>query len=210
MGGCILPLDNGYGVLIGSVKSHYIEPPDVEGRWPHYLIFVNSSVGIYECAINLKSRTKIKIEYKRINNLNKSMFNNIISQPDGFYLLASNSKSGAIDVIRHKGLRGPYNWELENGNNVIEVMKSCLEGVKRVYIFGEPYLTGLGLHNIHMNQGDPINSNFSNEDGIWQDGAVMFEYDSSPPTFSILLTKFQTQSLNTDETGQPLKYSKGI
>ncbi|MGG3522538.1 DUF2278 family protein [Bacillus pseudomycoides] len=205
-----MPLSNGYGVVIGSVKNHYIEPPDKEGRWPHYHIVVDSSVGIYECVVNLKSRTKIKIEYKHINNLNKSLFANIISNPDGFYRLVSNSESGAMDVIRHKGVLGPYNWEPESGNNVIEIMKSCLEGIKRVYVFGEPYTIGLGIHNVHMNQGDPIDSSFSNEDGIWQDGAVMFEYDSSPPTFSILLTKFQTQSLHTDETGHPLEYSNGI
>ncbi|MBY0598949.1 DUF2278 family protein [Bacillus bingmayongensis] len=203
-----MPLSNGYGVVIGSVKNHYIEPPDKEGRWPHYHIFVDSSVGIYECVVNLKSRTKI--EYKHINNLNKSLFANIISKPDGFYRLVSNSESGAMDVIRHKGVLVPYNWEPENGNNVIEIMKSCLESVKRVYVFGEPYTIGLGIHNVHMNQGDPIDSSFSNENGIWQDGAVMFEYDSYPPTFSILLTKFQTQSLHTDETGRPLEYSNGI
>ncbi|MFE7375671.1 DUF2278 family protein [Bacillus cereus] len=200
-----MPLSNGYGVVIGSVKRHYIEPPDKEGKWPHYLIFVNSSVGIYECAVNLKSRTKIKIQYKNINNLNKSMFESIISKPDGFYRLGSNSESGAMDVIRHKGVLGPHSWIPENGNNVIEVMESCLEGVKRVYVFGEPYTTGLGIHNVHMNQGDPIESSFSSEDGIWQDGAVMFEYDSPQPNYSILLTKFQTQSLNTDDSGHPLK-----
>ncbi|PGZ06875.1 hypothetical protein COE47_33780, partial [Bacillus thuringiensis] len=78
---------------------HYIEPPDEEGRWPHYLIFVNNSAGIYECAVNLKSRTNIKIEYKHIENLDNNMFEKTIILQDGFYRLASDADSGAIDVI---------------------------------------------------------------------------------------------------------------
>ncbi|MCU5397023.1 DUF2278 family protein [Bacillus toyonensis] len=199
-----MPLQNGYGVIIGSVNKHYIEPPDEEGRWPHYLIFVNNSAGIYECAVNLKSRTNIKIEYKHIENLDNNMFEKIIILQDGFYRLASDADSGAIDVIRHKGVLGPHLWVPENGNNVIELMKTCLKGVKRVYIFGEPFDVGLGVHNVHMNQGDPLDSDFSKENGIWQDGAVMFEYDSAPSSYAILLTKFQTQCLQTDNAGHPI------
>ncbi|WP_255295927.1 DUF2278 family protein, partial [Bacillus thuringiensis] len=76
-----------------------MEPPDEEGRWPHYLIFVNNSAGIYECAVNLKSRTNIKIEYKHIENLDNNMFEKTIILQDGFYRLASDADSGAIDVI---------------------------------------------------------------------------------------------------------------
>jgi len=54
-----------------------------------------------------------------------------------------------------------------------------------------------------MTQGDPIDFEFSHEDGIWQDGGVMFEYDAPQPHLSILLTKFETQSLDTDEGGHP-------
>ena len=82
-------------------------------------------------------------------------------------------------------------------------MQSYLENVKRIYIFGEPYKTGLGIHNVHMNQGDPIGSDFSEENGIWQDGGILIEYECPEPLFSIFLTKFETQSLNTDEHGHP-------
>ena len=82
-------------------------------------------------------------------------------------------------------------------------MQSYLNNVKRIYIFREPYVTGLGVHNVHMNQGDPIGSDFSQENGIWQDCDVLLEYEFPKPSFSILLTKFETQSLNTDEQGRP-------
>jgi uncharacterized protein YukJ len=55
-----------------------------------------------------------------------------------------------------------------------------------------------------MTQGDPIGSEYAVEDGIWQDGGVMFEYTQPEPRLSILITKFQTQSLKTDNDGRPI------
>lgn len=219
-----MPLSNEYGVVIGSVNRHFINPPDSQGRWPQYHIIVNTPAGKYECVINLKSRTAIKIQYKHYEDLNRKKFLTLLERSNGFYPLASHPESGALDVIRHKHINNSIfywllpkwirekffsinkckYWEPENGNNVIEIMKSCMVGVTRVYIFGEPYETGLGIHNVHMNQGDPMTGSFAKENGIWQDGGIMFEYETPHPRLAILLTKFQTQSLQTDEDGRPL------
>lgn len=198
-----MPLRHGYGVVIGKVKSHYIEDPDSEGRWPHYYIMVETPAGMYECAVNLKSRTENKIEYKEIKNLNKNDFSSILSKPDGFHRLESNSKSGALDFIRHPGIKNASIWKLENGTNVIELMKSYLKEVTRIYIFGEPYDRGLGIHNVHMNQGDKKGSVFAIENAIWQDGGVLLEYEHRNKQLCALLTKFEEQLLNTDEFGRP-------
>lgn len=198
-----MPLNNGYGVVIGKVDRHFIECPDSEGRWPHYHINVDTPDGLCECVINLKSRTQIKIEYKDYQNVDRQFFSKIISKPDGFHRLVNDLTSGAFDFIRHPGINNIGEWKPESGNNVILQMQSYLNNVKRIYIFGEPYVTGLGLHNVHMNQGDPIGSDFSQENGIWQDGGVLLEYECPEPSFSIFLTKFETQSLNTDEQGRP-------
>ena len=79
--GIRMPLNNGYGVVIGKVERHFIECPDTEGRWPHYHIIVHTPDGLYECVINLKSRTQIKIEYKDYQNVNSQFFSNILSKP---------------------------------------------------------------------------------------------------------------------------------
>lgn len=198
-----MPLYNGYGVVIGKIKSHWIEDPDSEGRWPHYYIMVETPSGIYECVVNLKSRTENKIECKEIKNLNKNDFSSILSKPDGFHQLESNSESGALDFIRHPGIKNSGIWKRENGTNVIELMKSYLKGVTRIYILGEPYNRGLGIHNVHMNQGDKEGSVFAIENAIWQDGGVLLEYEDPNNQFRALLTKFEEQSLDTDELGHP-------
>ncbi len=81
-------------------------------------------------------------------------------------------------------------------------MEFYLNRVSRVYLFGEPYTTGLGLHNIHQNQGDPVGSPFAAENAIWQDGGVLLEYTAPQPRLSVMLTKFETQSHTTDNSGR--------
>jgi len=55
-----------------------------------------------------------------------------------------------------------------------------------------------------MTQGDPVESPFAYENGIWQDGGLLLEYTDPEPRLSALLTKFETQSLHTGDDGHPL------
>lgn len=228
-------LDNGYGVVIGTVVSHSIEPVDDQGLWPHYVINVNTPQGIYECVINLKSRSDVKIEQRDFREQDENHFQSILGLPDGFNSLQSNNTSGALDFIRHAGLKDkscgwfrfwpfwPFvhhfkwrwkwwwrckckctAWRPENGANIIQLFEYYLLNVDKIYIFGEPYNDGsLGMHNVHMNQGDPVGSGFDQENAIWQDGGLLIKYTGSDLRLSAFLTKFDTQSLNTDSNGHP-------
>ncbi|MDQ3412413.1 MAG: YukJ family protein [Chloroflexota bacterium] len=201
-----MALANGYAVVVGTVLHHRIEPPDREGRWPHYQIFVKTPAGTHECVINLKSRTEIKLEYRDFRDLDRSAFTSILTMADGLHPLPATPTSGALDVIRHPGLLDAgcqcTRWWLESGPNVVDLMEFYLNRVSRVYLFGEPYTTGLGLHNIHQNQGDPVGSPFAAENAIWQDGGVLLEYTAPQPRLSVMLTKFETQSHTTDNSGR--------
>jgi hypothetical protein len=42
-----MPLFDGYGVLIGQIERHFIDPPDNEGRWPHYHIQVKHQMVMF-------------------------------------------------------------------------------------------------------------------------------------------------------------------
>ena len=88
--------------------------------------------------------------------------------------------------------------------DLVQLMEYYLTSVSRIYVFGEPYTNGLGIHNIHMTQGDPIDSPFSAENGIWQDGGLIIKYTAPQQRLSVFLTKFETQSLNTDKNGRPI------
>jgi uncharacterized protein YukJ len=58
------------------------------------------------------------------------------------------------------------------------------------------------MHDVHMNQGDPVDSPFHPLDGIWQDGCVIV--DGSDGSLAGYFGKFAAQSLNTDSNGSPL------
>jgi uncharacterized protein YukJ len=77
-----------------------------------------------------------------------------------------------------------------------------------VYAFGflfEPKHDG--LHETHMNQGNPKPAkgshvkDHSNENGVFQDGAVIVEVDGK---FQALFVAFQTQLVPTDNRGWPI------
>ena len=233
-----MPLSDGYGVVIGTLASYSIEPPDDQGRWPHFQLYIDTLEGEYECVINLKSRTDIKLEYRAFMSVNRNNFINLWNLENRYHPLLPNPNSGALDVVRHKGLNNPIcrpkdhivrspwpfpftrsypfirlrdieidctQWWRENGINLVKLMEYYLERVERLYVFGEPYTDGrLGMHNIHMNQGDPIGSQWSEENGIWQDGGVIYQYNNPQQKWSILLTKFETQTFETGDNGQPI------
>jgi uncharacterized protein YukJ len=71
-----------------------------------------------------------------------------------------------------------------------------------IYAFGRPYTDGTGIHNIHMNQGNPIGQ-FSNENAIWQDGAILFQLPATNSWTAIFIA-FQGESWTTDDNGNPL------
>lgn len=93
-----------------------------------------------------------------------------------------------------------FPWVSSDGDNALDVLEALFAGATRIYIFGEPYTTGLGVHNVHYNQGDPPGPHQA-ENGIWQDGAVLVQAAAGRVT--AWLVKFNTQSLHTDDHGLP-------
>jgi hypothetical protein len=197
-----MPLQTPYGVVSGVVDHADLLNPS-GGQWPHYHIWINTPGGQYDSAVNLKSLTEVKIEY-RTRDLQADEVASILSLPDGWTPLAQTPASGALDYVRHPALIGSTGWILQNGDNLINLLKYLLTGVQRIHVFGAAYSTGLGVHDVHMNQGDPINSPFALLDAIWQDGGLLFQYGAPQYRLTVLQIKFETQSLHTDDQGRPI------
>src|SRR4030095_1300714 len=71
------------------------------------------------------------------------------------------------------------------------VKRAIQENNARIYAFGQrwgpekqtrdkifSFLPGNGIHDIHMNQGNV--APFLGDDGVWQDGGLLFRFTSSP------------------------------
>ena len=89
---------------------------------------------------------------------------------------------------------------VSNGDNALNQLEALLPQAVRLFVLGEPYTSGLGVHNVHLNQGDPPGPHQA-EDGIWQDGAVVVR--NSDGSVRIWQVKFNTQSLDTGPDGLP-------
>jgi Uncharacterized conserved protein (DUF2278) len=201
-----MPLETPYGVIVGPLYNYDLANPD-SGQWPHYHVRLLADGMVMDSAVNLKSLTDIQIEFRRRQfNVQDPRFASIVALPDGIHLIGQTPVSGALDYVRHDGITGTNDWTLQSGNNLIGELNTLLNGVERLYIFGATYSTGVGVHDVHMNQGDPNGSSFQKLDGIWQDGGLLFQYGAPQPRLEILQIKFETQSLYTDDHGLPLSF----
>lgn len=64
-----------------------------------------------------------------------------------------------------------------------------------------------GLHETHMNQGNPLRGGHDRENGVFQDGAVIVQRTDG---FAAIFTAFQTQWLPTDARGFPAAGAKPL
>ncbi len=211
-----------YGVLCGGFNRFEKENTNDFGQWFHGFIFVNTPQGIYECAVDVNSPTG-QFEHMMLGGLDPAQFTNISNLTDGYHALQRTPASGAIDYIRSpfvnqaKGclalIYTLWNsifrtnkrvWTINAGDDALDKLRDMLTGSSRVYVFGAPYTYGgPGVHDIHLNQGDPRDSQWYAANGIWQDGCVIVQKPGEPRLFGYF-GKFVSQSLNTDDNSNPI------
>jgi hypothetical protein len=198
-------LDNGYGVLIGRPISHWRDPPDDIGRYFHVHICVAAPGGPFRCAVDVDSKAGGVLW--RTTIVDAAHMARLSGWIDGWRPLAANAHSGALDYLRSPMLRhgADLRWRASGREEVAGALEDLVARARRVFVFGEPFggpnNIGDGVHNVHQNQGDPVGSGFSAENGIWQDGALIVETNGDYVAF---LKKFSTQAERTDDAGRPL------
>jgi Uncharacterized conserved protein (DUF2278) len=215
-----MPLPN-YGVLAGTFNRFEKEPVDNFGKWYHGFVYVNANNKIFQCAVDVNSPTG-EFEYMMLGGLDKGMFSNVSSLSNGYHELLRNASSGAIDYIRSSVVNQAKGclavilvvmnsilgtnkkvWIKNNGDDALNKLRDMVSSSQKIYVFGAPYTYGGdGIHDIHMNQGDPP-GRFYVANGIWQDGCVIVDKPGEAKLFGYF-GKFVMQSLNTDNNGNPI------
>lgn len=217
-------LSDGYGILIGTKSSYYRDDPDNFGRYYHGNLIVQAPAGKYHCAIDVDPKSMPDGVQWRTVNIPPGDFATLKALSDGWHPLVSNSSSGALDYIRSQMfipwyyIRVPWpfgriytllltflrlnQWESGTGIQALTSLEGVINDGVRFYMFGEPFTSGLGVHNIHQNQGDPIGGGHDAENGIWQDGGTIVEMGDG--RIVAWLNKFKTQSSQTDDNGRPI------
>jgi len=190
----------------------------------------------FRVAINIRSGDGSEVEF-----LLRSRFVHPItaglSQLDfGLHPISSLPGGLALDYIRGNLMQpqemvplpataiGPDNDLNEKLDHYVQRALADEDAV--VYAFGETwgpeprkpdnyfgFRPGRGIHDIHMNQGNPPppagQRQWFEDNGPWQDGGLMLQFPNQDQWVAIFL-KFQSQAWHTDDrTGKPLDLDNG-
>ena len=205
-----------YGVL----KGRPIDRRLGSGSSPHYQIRIVDEEGVhYRIAVNVKSQlAPSELMYHVKSHFIHPVTDLVAGLPQGFHSLASQPGSGALDFIRgnlfQPGLMTPLPPNLPGPDNDLNekldqiVQRAMADEEALTYAFGQRwgpeskadayfgFKPGNGIHDIHMNQGNV--GSFTNDDGVWQDGGLLFQFPGQEQWTAVFL-KFQSQSWHTDD-----------
>jgi uncharacterized protein YukJ len=212
-----MPLAN-YGVLKGKAIAAKREDDQSS---PHYQVHVLAGAGHNRIAVNVKSvASPSELLFLVDDNFQHPLTARLPDLAEGFTPLPRAPGGPNLDYIRANlfdrldmrllphTLPGPDNDLSDQLEHFVK--RAILEPDATVYAFGqrwgpEPqtrdkifnFLPGLGIHDIHMNQGNI--PPFLGDDGVWQDGGLVLQFSSTQQWVGIFLA-FQSQAWHTDDT----------
>ncbi len=217
-----MTLNNGYGVVHGTLSGTSRDTPDNQGRWYHVHLRIDAGTNIYGAAVDVDSKkSSIGVQWKVVA-IDGADLSTLTGAPE-FHAIASNAGSGALDHIRFAAtsafrirwikvklwfftIKIPlFVWQPWKSGTHVEAtaaLEAMLHVGGSVAVWGEPFTSGFGVHNVHQNQGDPSGSQWFEENGIWQDGGVACAQPGG--TFRLFVSKFSTQASATDANGHPV------
>jgi uncharacterized protein YukJ len=209
-----------YGVL----KGRPIRTRLGEGQSPHYQVHIIDDTTDYRIAINVKSKlSPSELLYLVDEDFDHPILTELRLLPAGFTPLQSQPGGVAVDFIRGNffeprdmralpfNVPGPDNDLNERIDAVLS--RALADEEALVYAFGQRwgpeankkdkyfgFLPGNGIHDIHMNQGNI--GQFSQDNGVWQDGAMLVQFPASdgvPEQWVGVFLAFQSQAWHTDD-----------
>ncbi len=201
-----------YSVLKGVPLSGKLSSNAI----PHYLIDVDVNGATWEIAFNVESSDGSEVLYLLNENFLPPDPAALEALPVGVTPLAGLDANPAIDYQRSLVNSSPLvtlqemtllprpgqatATDLQNA--VVSFLNQAVADKNgTVYAFGSEYTTGNGIHNLHMNQGNPA-GRFERDNGIWQDGMLIFQMPATPAWVAVFIA-FQSESWTTDSNGNP-------
>ncbi|MFD3448376.1 DUF2278 family protein [Microbacteriaceae bacterium 4G12] len=212
-------------VSYGVVKGTIIEAKPETGKHPHYQIHLLNDEGHYRIAINVQSQDiPLKLLYYIDRYFQHPITSSLLELPSQFTPLESKEGTMALDYVRgnlvRKGDMKPIGYHAPGKHNGLNekidmyVKKAMHTKGATLYAFGQKwgpenrqdhqfhFTPEMGLHEIHMNQGNSMK--WIKDDGIYQDGGLMFYFPNEQRWVAIFLA-FQSQSWRSNPiTGHAL------
>jgi uncharacterized protein YukJ len=225
-----------YGALRGRVVASAEERNDHAS--PHYQIMAIADGDPWRIAVNVKSTDKGKggpdrsiVLYRIIDDFRHPILRTVKQFEEGFHTIAAGSENGGLDFLRGN-LFDPKDMRLlppdlpGDGNDLNDLIDAQVERAKddrdaTIFAFGQPwgpenkpdktfkFKPNRGIHDIHMNQGNPRAGGHAGDNGVWHDGGLFFWFPGADRWSAVFLA-FQSQSWHTDDhTGNPIEGRTG-
>jgi uncharacterized protein YukJ len=209
-----------YSVLKGTPLSGAVS---ADSR-PHYLIEIDANGTQWQIAVNVESDTgngtSAEVLYRLAENWTPPDAAALEALPVGVTSLAGKDANPAIDYVRSTinsqpgqplitraqltELPLPGKTSSQNLKNaVIQFLNQAIaDKAGTIYAFGALYTTGNGIHDIHMNQGNPAGDH-AQDNGIWQDGLLVFQMPGAGAVaqWTAIFVAFQEELWTTDNSG---------
>lgn len=212
-----------YGVLKGRIVGAVMER---DSGAPHYQIHVEAAGTEFRVAVNIRSRNHDNPEllFYVAENYQHVITDGLADLKPGFHFLDNRPESFALDYIRGNLLDRQKMAVLPHDlpgdeNDLNEKMDMYVRralGNREAffYAFGsrwgpeeQPdhifhFAPGNGVHNVHMNQGNPPGGH-DEDNGVYQDGALFLHFPERNRWVAMFLA-FQSQCWHTrDRNGVP-------
>ncbi len=205
-----------YGVLKAKVVGFDRGSPN--DKTPHFEIHATAAQKHYRLAVNVQSQqAPSEVLYLVNEKFDADWLQDLKSMSAGFKLLKKGDRT-ALDYVR-SGLFDPAKLKplapnVPGTDNDLEdlvekhVKLAISSPGAMIYAFGSRFgpdkgkdktfgfSPQLGVHDIHMNQGN--SGSFANDDGVFQDGALLIQFPKKDQWTAIFLA-FQSQSFHTDD-----------
>jgi uncharacterized protein YukJ len=220
-----MPIAN-YSVLVGDPVSGKV----VTGSSTHYQITMQAKGGPFTVAVNIQSVDGSDVLYAIEEGITPPDETGLLALPTGMTSLKSEPGGLALDYVRSTvngqsmitreqmtllpqlRSKGSEEERMMNRvrasalqNAVVTLLNMTIADKDgTIYAFGSAYADSGkvdGIHDIHMNQGNPAN-NHGSDNGVWQDGALLIHLPSKG-TWTAVFIAFQTESWDTDSAGNP-------
>jgi uncharacterized protein YukJ len=210
-----------YSVLKGDPTSGRVQFNSA-GKNPHYQITLQAGGKAYQVAVNIQSDDGSEVLYLVDHAFVPPDPAALAALPMGLKGLASQPGGLALDFVRETVAGSPMveksNMTLlpktlpagarhnDLNNEVVDLLNRAVQDPDGViYAFGDAFADGGtpdGIHDIHMNQGNPP-GNHERDNGIWQDGGLFVSLPATQAWIAVFIA-FQTESWNTDSDGNPV------
>ena len=197
-----------YGIWCAHAVRVSAETDAQDPVSPHiHLFYDDGNRDNLRASINVKSKAAIsELALYKIEDFVHPIVPLLSGVARGYHELPPEPNTLALDYIRgnllnfEDGLLLPHDIPGRE-NDLLDLIMPVLENAvskrSKIYLFGEPFSDNLGIHNVHMNQGSA--GQFTQFNGIWQDGGLIIEDADTNRHIAILLA-FGSQAMHTDET----------